>query len=288
MKEHTHPAWSRNAVAEALLTAGKLALEHFHQPAITMKHDMTLVTQADRDIEQELITRFSRPAENIHFIGEETIGEQTEEYLDDALSGRSFIVDPVDGTLPFAHGFPTWGISIGYAEDGYLQEGGLFLPTSGDLLITDGPDVYLGRLGPIPVDWDTGRMVPFHLPEEIDVSHGVISVAQDVVKRGSFSGREAVHASGSAVYAISHLALGSLSGYIANLKLWDIAGGWPILERLGFRMALEDGTPLNGRPLADAFSVEPDARDRWRIRQALYVARSDAYLSYLREHASMG
>ncbi len=56
---------------------------------------------------------------------------------------------------------------------------------------------------------------------------------------------------GSAVFAIAHLALGSLSGYIANQKLWDIAGGW-------------------------------------RIRRTLYVAHTEEYLSYLRDNASMG
>lgn len=287
MQDRSQTPWARAQLAEALLDAGRVALAHFRRPEISMKQDMTLVTEADKEIEQRLIRRFARPGEGVYFIGEETVAEHNEDYVSRALDGRAFIVDPVDGTLPFAHGFPTWGISIGYAEDGFLKEGGLFLPTSGDLLITEGPDVYLGRLGPVPVDWDPDRMVPFTLPAELDVSRGVISVSQDVAKRGGVTGPEQVHANGSAVYSMAHLALSSLSGYIANLKLWDIAAGWPILEGLGFRMALEDGTPLNGRPFSEAFAVEPDAQERWRIRRALYVARSDEYLSYLRDNASM-
>jgi myo-inositol-1(or 4)-monophosphatase len=275
-------------VAEALLRAGKIALDHFHRPAVSVKHDMTLVTEADHEIEQKMIEYFYRPDDGIYFVGEETIADSDNDYLERAFTERTFIVDPIDGTAPFAHGFPTWGISIGYAEDGFFREGALFLPTSGQLLITDGDTVYLGRLGPVPVDWDPARMVPFMLPEELEASQGIISVSQDVVKRGGFDGREAVFANGSAVYSIAHLAMGSFIGYIANLKVWDIAGGWPIVRRLGFEMSFADGTPVSDRPIAECFNLEADASRRWRLRAPLFIARDHGYLDSLRARAGLG
>lgn len=288
MQDTAGSGWNRDRVVEAILSAGKTALDHFHQPAISMKHDMTIVTEADREIEEGLAKRFARPDEGVYFIGEETIADRGEEYLDDAFAGRAFIVDPIDGTVPFAHGFPTWGISVGYAEDGFFREGALFLPTSGQLLVTEGDTVYYGRLGPIPVDWDADRMVPFHLPEEIDVSHGVVSVSQDVTKRGGFSGKESVHASGSAVFALTHLALGALAGYIASVKVWDIAGGWPIIERLGFHIAFEDGSPATGLSIADAFNLSADSKRRWRAKSRLFVARNSEYVADLRKRTDLG
>ena len=288
MQDRSQTPWSRAQVAEALLDAGCVALEHFRRPEVSMKQDMTLVTEADKEIEQHLIRRFARPEEGVYFIGEETVAEHDQDYVSRALDGRAFIVDPVDGTLPFAHGFPTWGISIGYAEGGFLKEGGLFLPTSGDLLITEGPDVYLGRLGPVPVDWDPDRMVPFTLPAELDVSLGVISVSQDVAKRGGVTGPEQVHANGSAVYSMAHLALSSLSGYIANLKLWDIAGGWPVLNRLGFSIAFADGSQINDKPISECFKLSADSSDRWRVKDRIFIGRTPEYVADLRRRTNLG
>ncbi len=148
--------------------------------------------------------------------------------------------------------------------------------------------MYYGRLGPIPVDWDTDRLVPFHLPEAIDVSHGVVSVSQDVTKHGGFAGKESVHACGSAVFALTHLALGALAGYIASVKVWDIAGGWPIIERLGFHIAFEDGSAANGLSIADAFNLSADSKRRWRAKSRLFVARSPEQVEYLRQSATLG
>jgi len=288
MGQTANTVWSVDRVAEALMRAGKIALDHFHRPAVSVKHDMTLVTEADREIEQKMIEQFYRPDEGVYFIGEETINDRDDAYLDRAFGERSFIVDPIDGTTPFAHGFPTWGISIGYAEGGYFKEGGLFLPTSGHLLISDGDMVYHGRLGPVPVDWDSSRMVPFMLPEELEVSQGIISVSQDVVKRGGFDGREALFSTGSAVYAIAHLAMGSFIGYIAKLKVWDIAGGWPIFRKLGFKMSFADGSRVTDLPMAECFHLEADASRRWHLKAPLFVARNGAYLDDLRNRTSLG
>jgi hypothetical protein len=155
-------------------------------------------------------------------------------------------------------------------------------------MITEGDGVYFGRLGPIPVDWDPDRMVPFTLPAELDVSRGVISVSQDVAKRGGVKGPEQVHANGSAVYSIGHLAMGSFSGYVANLKLWDIAGGWPILDRLGFEIAFADGRRINDKPMSECFKLPADSPDRWRVQDRLFIGRTPEYVADLRGRTDLG
>ena len=105
--------WKIDNILSLLKEAGALALASWSAPEVELKADQTVVTNADRAIEQRFAEAFDRPAAGSFMIGEESVGTRTEEYLDEALRGICHVVDPIDGTAPYSAHVPLWGISVG-------------------------------------------------------------------------------------------------------------------------------------------------------------------------------
>src|SRR5687767_14241280 len=105
-------------------TAGQLLLQGWEQrPAVefkTSEHD--LVTEYDRRAEalitQELVAVF--PEDGL--VGEEGARRPA------GPGGRTWYVDPLDGTVNFAHGFPMFAVSIGAHQDGRPVAGVVHAP----------------------------------------------------------------------------------------------------------------------------------------------------------------
>ncbi|MEV5982440.1 histidinol-phosphatase [Streptomyces sp. NPDC052114] len=81
-----------------------------HDLRVSEKPDRTPVTDADTTVEAAVrgAVRAARPEDD--FAGEETGGEAT--------AGRTWIVDPIDGTKNFLRGVPVWATLIALLEDG--------------------------------------------------------------------------------------------------------------------------------------------------------------------------
>jgi histidinol-phosphatase len=92
---------------------------------VTHKPDATPVTQADREIE-----RMFRSSVERRFPGDDVIGE--EEGGDHDLGGRTWIVDPIDGTKNFAAGVQVWATLIALAVDGRFVLGLVSAPGLGE------------------------------------------------------------------------------------------------------------------------------------------------------------
>lgn len=96
------------------------------QLAIETKGDAkNIVTQADKNSEA-CIVEILKQYPNFSIIAEE--GTNLE-----GTAGQ-FYVDPLDGTIPFVMGIPTFGISIGLVENGVPTHGVLYYPSDGDLI----------------------------------------------------------------------------------------------------------------------------------------------------------
>ncbi|XP_077302530.1 inositol monophosphatase 1 isoform X2 [Arctopsyche grandis] len=71
--------------------------------------DVDLVTAVDQLVEKTLITEITKKYPEHKFIGEETVSGGGECVLTDE---PTWIIDPIDGTMNFVHGFPHYGISV--------------------------------------------------------------------------------------------------------------------------------------------------------------------------------
>ena len=125
--------WDADFILGLLLKSADIARQIKNDPQITVKNDRTPVSDADRKIENLLSSELGAD----HVLGEETFQRRDHRQLiDQLLHDRIWIIDPIDGTANFINRRPLWGITIGYAENGVIVRGGIFLPEFGQMLIT--------------------------------------------------------------------------------------------------------------------------------------------------------
>ncbi len=277
-------SWNISEVTNLLLEAGHTALSYFDATSPSLKSDRSIVTEADTYIEAELAKHFDDPERGVYMIGEETNDQRGEDYVQRALHGTTWVVDPIDGTSPYAFHLPSWGVSIGLMRDSRLQEGAIFLPASGEMAVTDGDTLLYGELGCNPEEWDASVLAPFRYTALGNPGGGIVSLAQGVLKRGRFTGDYTIHAVGSCVYSVIAMLRGAFVGYVASVKLWDIAAAIPMLHKLGFVMKFGDGTRYDGSVDERSFLLSPNAERRWYMRGHLYIAVDEATCDDLIEH----
>jgi myo-inositol-1(or 4)-monophosphatase len=84
---------------------------------VDFKGKNDLVTEADVRAEEKILSLIRSEYPNDNILAEESSGEQS------MPDGRTWLIDPIDGTTNFAHGFPVYCVSIGLWDDGIPQVG---------------------------------------------------------------------------------------------------------------------------------------------------------------------
>jgi myo-inositol-1(or 4)-monophosphatase len=231
----------------AARAAGELIRSRFPQVGvddplhIQHKGRIDLVTEVDLASEKLLREVIARdwPAHGI-------LGE--EEGQVGATSAPLWIVDPLDGTRSFAHGYPFVCVSIGLEIDGELQVGVVYDPIRDELFEASlGGGAFLnGR--PIQVS-RTPRLeqallvtgFPYHLAD-IDNTDLFGLFREMVVQSGG------IRRDGSAALDFCYIACGRLDGYWEFfLKPWDGAAGALIASEAGARVTTMTGEPFRVR-----------------------------------------
>jgi fructose-1,6-bisphosphatase/inositol monophosphatase family enzyme len=117
-----------NIAVKAARRAGNVinrASRNLDAIAVREKAVNDFVSEVDREAEQAVI-RTLREAYPSHSILAEESGASGE-------SEYQWIIDPLDGTTNFAHGYPCFAVSIGLAEHGEPVAGVVFNPVSGEM-----------------------------------------------------------------------------------------------------------------------------------------------------------
>lgn len=200
-----------------------------------------LVTQADRDAEQVVVTGVRRRYPTHGLIGEE--GSR--------LAGDEFrwIVDPIDGTANFAHGLPWFAVSLALARGDDLIVGVVYRPAGDELFVAErGAGAFLvepgGRARRLEVskaDRLEESLVGMGLP-----SHGARARVSPLLSRFADLTRE-IRVMGSAALHLADVAAGRLEAFVEpDLRTWDIAAGVLLVEESGGRVTDFAGDPLRG------------------------------------------
>lgn len=227
------------AFAESLaLGAGAILREARGKPLhIEHKGAIDLVTEIDRASESYLRRRILETYPTHGILGEE-------EGLVDSDSAFRWILDPLDGTTNFAHGFPYYCVSVALSFAGELIVGVIFNPVSEELFsAVKGGGATLNDQ-PIRVS----------STEQLDQSLLSTGFPYDVVHKGTnipaferFLYRcQAVRRAGSAALDLCMVASGRYDGFWeAGLKAWDVAAGALIVAEAGGRMSNYRGEPFD-------------------------------------------
>ncbi|MGW2473902.1 inositol monophosphatase family protein [Streptomyces sp. NPDC001665] len=218
--------------------------------AATKSSPVDVVTEMDIAAEK-LITEFlveRRPLDG--YLGEE--GGTTAE----GSTGVRWVIDPLDGTVNYLYGLPSWAVSIGVEVDGERVAGVVEAPMRGETYFTrrgHGAFVTGGPYGDEHVRLRCRPTAPlaeslvatgFNYVAEVrahqaEVAHDLIPQVRDI-RRG-----------GSAAIDLCDVAAGRLDGYYERgLHPWDLAAGDLIAREAG---ALTGGRP--GRPADGELTV---------------------------------
>lgn len=115
------PDWLRlrDVALAAARAGGRAAMPHFRRPelAVEWKADESPVTRADRESEAAIKAVITAATPDDAWLGEETGTSERLGPGSGPLSGRRWIVDPIDGTRNFVRGIPLWAVLVACEAD---------------------------------------------------------------------------------------------------------------------------------------------------------------------------
>jgi len=212
---------------EAVQGAGRLIRERYDTDfAVSHKGVINLVTEVDLASE-EMIVAGIRKAFPSHSI-------LAEEKHDDSPAGAvRWVIDPLDGTTNFAHGYPVFSVSIGLEIAGEVEWGAVFDPLRNDLFTArrgEGAFCNGSALRVSEVQSLGAGLLATGFPYDIHTSS-----ENNLSNFCAFAVRaQGIRRSGSAAIDLCHVAAGRLDGFW-ELKLnpWDCAAGFLIVREAG-------------------------------------------------------
>ena len=224
----------------AALAAWKIQRERSQNIGkISHKGKFDLVTEVDFLCEQEVIRIIKKRFPDHEFLAEESGASQ-------GLSSSSkWIIDPLDGTINYAHGFPVYCVSICLEHEGELILGVVYNPCMDELFVAEKGQGATMNGNPIAVstipELKDSLLVTGFTPEVVHSDDDNMGRFSDFMKAS-----QAVRRPGSAAIDICYTAMGRFEGFWElKLHAWDVAAGIVIMREAGGTV-----TRLNGNPLS--------------------------------------
>jgi myo-inositol-1(or 4)-monophosphatase len=209
--------------AGAILTDSYERLER-----IDYKSKRDVVTDADYASERLVIEAIKERFPDDAILAEES-GEHAGVLRDDGShNGRTWVIDPLDGTVNYANGIPFYCVSIGLLVDDVPTVGVVFDPSRDDMYTAtvDGPACLDGE----PISASTKESLGDYVVSLAVIGRGGLSRERRIAPQIRIHRRM-----GSAALALVYVANGRFDAFIQNggLSPWDVAAAGLIAERAG-------------------------------------------------------
>ncbi|HET7814000.1 MAG TPA: inositol monophosphatase family protein [Candidatus Baltobacteraceae bacterium] len=227
----------------AARASGAILLDFLHRPLHLEEKGRRadLVTEADRESEKAIVAilRAAYPDAAI-------LGEEGGTYAGD--SNERWIVDPLDGTTNYAHGYPFFCVSIGYERAGEMQAGVIYAPLMNECFEAErgagarcnGEPIHVSGVEPL----SSAMLVTGFKPYDFATNAPYFARASERA--------QAVRRDGSAALDLAYTAMGRFDGFWEfDLAPWDTAAGSLLVREAGGSVTASDGTPfaLSGRSI---------------------------------------
>ncbi len=263
-----------NVAMRAARAAGRVHMSRLRRISITRKSNaLDLVTEADREAEAAVIGIIRRAYPDHAVLAEET-GQSAQR------SEHRWIIDPLDGTTNFAHGYPQFCVSIGYERRGRMEFGVVY-----DALKKE---CFAARRGkgaklngkPIRVS-KTPRLASALLGTGFPYDRRERRRFYMCFWENFMTRVQGVRRTGAAALDLCYVACGRVDGFWEfGLKAWDVAAGSLIVEQAGGRVTNMDGTPLD----LDGRRVLATNR---RVHREMLAVIAETFPEADRRHAQM-
>jgi myo-inositol-1(or 4)-monophosphatase len=234
--------------------AGTLALRYFHHEldytAESKDRPQDYVSVADRSVEALCRERIAAAFPDDAMLGEEGGG---------AIGERTWVVDPIDGTLNFVHAIRYWCVSIAFLHQGVTTIGvvydaphdELFLAVKGRGATVNGESIHVSRAPSL---------------DRALVLHGYVQRhdldAHLRVRRALLQAGAEVKDHGAGALMLAHVAAGRVDAYLEpHMHPWDATAGLLLVAEAGGRVLAypgPHGLRAGGAVLASARELYDD------------------------------
>jgi myo-inositol-1(or 4)-monophosphatase len=227
-----------NTAVKAARRAGSILVrnaDRIERLTVESKGRNDFVTEVDRLAESEIIDVLRHAYPDHAILAEESGGTTSAEY--------AWIIDPLDGTTNFIHGYPQYAVSIALQYKGRLDQAVVFDPLRNELFTaTRGQGAHLNdrRIRVSRIQDFRRCLLATGFPFK---SNAYLEFWIDVFRRvaGETSG---VRRAGSAALDLAHVACGRFDAFWEfGLQVWDMAAGCLLIEEAGGLV----GDPAGGR-----------------------------------------
>ncbi len=228
-----------DAAVRAARAAGAITLSRLgelSQPEIVEKVSKDFVTEVDRQCEATITSIIMEQFPDDSLLCEEGT-------LNDGRSGRTWIIDPLDGTLNFIHSFPVFSISIALrGADGDLLTGVVYQPVLDELFTaTKGGGAFLngGRIRVSDRESKEIFMFATGLPfREYHYLDAYVAMMREVIRDSA-----GIRRAGSAAIDLAYTAAGRFDGFWEyRLNPWDFSAGVLLVREAGGIVTGFDGS----------------------------------------------
>ena len=217
-----------NIAIRAARTAGDSIVREMDRTrdiSIETKGQNDFVTEVDKNAEGIIISVIKNAYPEHAFLAEESGQEGENDYL--------WIIDPLDGTTNFLHGFPHFSVSIALQNKGVLEQAVIYDPLKQELFTASkGKGAQLNN-----------RKIRVSIKKTLDGAllgtgfpYNNESVMQQFIEsyKNLFPNVAGIRRAGVASLDLAYVACGRLDGFWEfNLRPWDIAAGALIIQEAG-------------------------------------------------------
>jgi myo-inositol-1(or 4)-monophosphatase len=221
----------------------------------TKSSPVDLVTEVDRACERLIVDTLGRERPHDAILAEEGSGQ------DRRGAAWRWVIDPLDGTTNYAHGYPRFCVSIGVEREDVPTVGVVYDPLLDELFHgVRGGGAFLNER-------------PLRVSEEPELGRGLLATGFAYDRRSSEENNvdnfaaflrraRALRRDGAAALDLCYVASGRFDGFWElNLHPWDIAAGCLLVEEAGGRTSdLAGGpTPRSGQEVVASNGLVHDA-----------------------------
>jgi myo-inositol-1(or 4)-monophosphatase len=229
-----------NFAIETVQQAGHILMEKFGRITVMKKGDINLVTEADLASESHIIERIKSYYPKHSILAEES-GEAV---IKGGDTSWKWIIDPLDGTTNYAHGYPCFCVTIALEHNGEIVLGVTFDPTRNELFAAE-----RGRGATL-----NGKPIRVSSAEKLGDALIVTGFPYDFKQKPNFARHltdflfhsRGVRRDGSAAIDMAYVACGRFDGFWEEgLNPWDVAAGTLLIEEAGGVISYYDGSKFS-------------------------------------------
>ena len=216
---------------DAARVGGKILMKYLGQPInVEYKGEVDLVTVADRESEEAIVSLISSEFPDHQVIAEEGTVKRT-------ASKYRWIIDPLDGTTNYAHAFPCFAVSIGLEVSGKMVMGVVYDPVRDECFTAEeGAGAYMNGIA-IHVS-EIDRLDKALLATGFPYDRRMNAEKYLPVFKNFLTRAQEIRRPGAATIDLCYLASGRLDGFWeSKLHPWDVAAASLIVKESGGRMS---------------------------------------------------